>query len=139
MTSILKLSGKCSSFGGISDRGVGQQEGLALVNTVAEAQAQPFAGLFNSVAEWFPNLGLARNLNPNAMYCAMRWNYSVTSAWRLRFSIVRVQSSTGMVAWCRPVDWGPNEDTGRVIDLSPGAMAYLGVATDDTVLVEVCE
>jgi uncharacterized protein (TIGR02594 family) len=37
----------------------------------------------------------------------------------------------------RPVDWGPNANTGRVIDVSPGVMAALGLKTDDTVTVTI--
>ena len=32
-----------------------------------------------------------------------------------------------------PADWGPNEKTGRVADLSPGLMEALGIDTDDEV------
>ena len=48
------------------------------------------------------------------------------------------------VAWCAhlrpgltlkafPADWGPNESTGRVADLSPCLMDDLGIKTDDEV------
>jgi hypothetical protein len=32
-----------------------------------------------------------------------------------------------------PADWGPHENTGRVADISPGLMQYLGIETDDEV------
>jgi hypothetical protein len=32
-----------------------------------------------------------------------------------------------------PADWGPNENTGRVADISPGLMYDLGLTTDDEV------
>jgi hypothetical protein len=32
-----------------------------------------------------------------------------------------------------PADWGPNEKTGRVADLSPGLMADLRIETDGEV------
>lgn len=37
----------------------------------------------------------------------------------------------------QPVDWGPNEKTGRVSDLSPGLMKALGITTDDVVTVRM--
>ena len=33
----------------------------------------------------------------------------------------------------RPVDWGPNERTKRVLDISPGAATTLKVTTDDVI------
>ena len=41
--------------------------------------------------------------------------------------------STGIELTAFPADWGPNEKTGRVADLSPGLMLDLGIATADQV------
>ena len=41
--------------------------------------------------------------------------------------------STGIALTAFPADWGPNEKTGRVADLSPGLMADLRIETDDQV------
>jgi len=38
-----------------------------------------------------------------------------------------------MVATAKPVDWGPNLNTGRVADLSPGLAHFLHLGTDDVV------
>jgi hypothetical protein len=35
--------------------------------------------------------------------------------------------------FARPVDWGPNERTKRVLDISPTAAKALRVRTDDTI------
>ena len=82
--------------------------------------------------------GLARRLNPNAMYLAMRWDYRVTSLVWLRqhqVTITNPKNGRSVLAW--PADWGPNVNTGRVADLSPGVAAKLGLNTDDTVDISV--
>ena len=40
---------------------------------------------------------------------------------------------TGVALMAFPADWGPNESTGRVADISPGLLADLGLSTDDEV------
>jgi hypothetical protein len=43
---------------------------------------------------------------------------------------------TGKSIKCFPADWGPHEEkTGRAADLSPSALEYLGIETDDEVKV----
>ena len=42
---------------------------------------------------------------------------------------------TGKSIKCYPADWGPHEDTGRIADISPSALEYLGISTDDDVVV----
>jgi hypothetical protein len=67
-------------------------------------------------------------------YIACRWNYDVTPKDMLADGIALVRvPATGqeMAAFC--ADWGPNEATGRVADLSPGLLADLGLETDDDV------
>src|SRR4029434_6780 len=54
-----------------------------------------------------------------------------------RERVARVTATTtGMSLLAAPADWGPNENTGRVADLSPGLMEALGITTDDEVQVE---
>jgi hypothetical protein len=36
-----------------------------------------------------------------------------------------------------PADWGPNQSTGRIADLSPSLIQHLGIQTDDTVIVSL--
>jgi hypothetical protein len=40
---------------------------------------------------------------------------------------------TGVALKAFPADWGPNESTGRVADLSPCLMDDLGIKTDGEV------
>lgn len=124
------FEGRCSTFGGPQDLGVSFSEGLALVPDI-ERDLSRWAGLFLP-RSMTGTAGLARSLNPAAFYCAMRWDYAATSKVTLRRCIVLVRGPFGAV-WCRPVDYGPARWTKRVIDLSPGAAAVIGVRTDETV------
>lgn len=129
--SVLTIRGKCSWFGGPKDTGSGDpNEGLALYD---EEQAAKRPDLFLSVGP-----GLFRRLNPDAHYIACRWDYKQTPQTYLRSSKVKVTNErNGKSVAASPVDWGPNERTGRVADLSPGIMAALGLETDNVVMVEV--
>lgn len=111
----LTLEGKCSWFGGPNDKGVGPKEGLALIP------------------------GLARGLDPASFYIACRWNYRQTPKAYLKSITVDVcdPKHPDKVIKCRPVDWGPNKRTGRVADLSPGAIKALGLDTNDIVRVVI--
>lgn len=120
------ITGKISSFGGPNDLGVKKLEGLALYS---RTDRDPF-NLF------LPGgMGMARGLNPKALYCAMRWNYlRQGSVKEIRATLVRVfNPRTGRKVYLRPADWGPGEQTGRLIDVSPEALAQLGAETDETV------
>jgi N-acetylmuramoyl-L-alanine amidase len=122
----MKAEGTCSWFGGPEDMGVDPDEGLALAQTVGDAP------------DLFPlelpadTPALARDLDPNALYIAMRWDYDDLSKEELLDIRVAVHAN-GKTVYCQPIDWGPHEDTGRICDLSPGAMTALGIETDDWV------
>jgi len=123
--------GKCSFFGGPDDiAGMTDDEGLAFIYHVQDAPH-----LF--LPEGTPGtegMGLARQLNPYVPYVACRWDYNVTSKEFLLEHMALVKSlKTGVAIKAFPADWGPNENTGRVADLSPGLMDYLGIQTDDEV------
>jgi hypothetical protein len=121
-------SGKVSMFGGPDDMGVSPDEGLAFHSDLMQA---PHLFLPYQPED---TTGLARRLNPYVHYLACRWNYDVTPKEMLRGGVALVRvPSTGleMAAFC--ADWGPNENTGRVADLSPGLMADLKIETDDEV------
>jgi len=128
MSHTFTVTGKISTFGGPKDMGVTRTEGLALIEP-DDLKIPWFAKLFlpQTTAP-----GLARRLNPEMFYCAARWNYLFTSRSLLRKSLCEVVTAKGRRALCRPVDWGPNIRTGRVMDLSPGLANYLGLKTDDT-------
>lgn len=136
----VKIRGRCSEFGGPEDEGVTHDEGLALFNS-AEEMPQIFLSeqppkINNERIQEGPGLttGLARRLNPESFYCAMRWDYSITPKSILRKSIVRVKNEkNGKHLYAICADFGPRSDTNRVIDLSHGALKYLEIETDDVV------
>jgi N-acetylmuramoyl-L-alanine amidase len=124
----LKLKGKVSWFGGPNDDGVAPDEGLAFIYDVDTAPH-----LFLSYQPQ-GTTGLARRLNPQAYYIATRWDYSATPPPVLLEEMALVTApKTGRSLKLYPADWGPHEDTGRVADISPGAMEALGITTDDEV------
>lgn len=127
------MIGKCSTFGGPADTGVTISEGLALIQP-GEAVLPCYRHLF--IADLNVAHGLARQLNPLAFYCAMRWDYQKRSraGWRASKVVVRANGQSVVVI---PVDWGPNIRTDRIIDLSKGAALALRVHTDDLVTVEI--
>ena len=71
---VLEARGKVSHFGGPADSGVSPSEGLAFIYN--EDDTAPWLFLPNQP----PNTtGLARRLDPNVPYIAMRWDYEVYS------------------------------------------------------------
>jgi N-acetylmuramoyl-L-alanine amidase len=124
----LNLKGKVSWFGGPNDDGVAPDEGLAFIYDVDTAPH-----LFLSYQPQ-GTTGLARRLNPQAYYIATRWDYGETPPPVLLEEMALVTApKTGRSIKVYPADWGPHEDTGRVADISPGAMEALGIQTDDEV------
>ena len=122
--------GKTSWFGGPEDDGVASDEGLAFIY---EVEDQP--SLF--LPEQPPGTtGLARRLDPDAYYIALRWDYNQTPRDQLLNKMAKVYApKTGKVEYAFPADWGPHVDTGRIADISPGLMEQLGIETDDEVAV----
>jgi N-acetylmuramoyl-L-alanine amidase len=122
--------GLVSWFGGPEDDGVDPDEGLAFIY---EVEDQP--DLF--LDEQPPGTtGLARRLDPDTHYIAMRWDYSKSPREMLldKWALVKAPK-TGRKYYARPGDWGPHIDTGRIADISPGLMEKLGITTDDEVVV----
>jgi hypothetical protein len=128
------LRGKMSTFGGPDDSGVNAIEGLALVEP---SQLQQVKDYFLPTQP--PGTtGLARRLNPKTFYLACRWDYEKTSKSFLLESLVTVTNpQNGKTAQAKPVDWGPNKNTGRIADLSPGLAEFLGLQTDQEVEVVI--
>jgi hypothetical protein len=122
------VRGKVSSFGGPSDTGVAPDEGLAFIYDVDDA---PHLFLPSQPPG---TTGLARRLNPEIAYFAVRFNYDETPKPMLLEikGLVRAPK-TGREFVAYPADWGPHTDTGRVADISPGLMDRLGISTDDDV------
>jgi N-acetylmuramoyl-L-alanine amidase len=124
----LNLTGKVSHFGGPLDQGVAPSEGLAWI-TAVEQKPEIFLSYQPE-----GTTGLARRLNPASLYLATRWDYAETPPPVLLEEMALVTApKTGRSVKCYPADWGPHEDTGRVADISPGAMELLGITTDDIV------
>ena len=118
------LVGKISWFGGSADTGVGPSETLALYQMIlASALDKPIYTRY---------------------YCAMRWDYPAIAA-ALAIDASEVVSAlrgaailvtfAGVTVPCVPVDWGPALATGRLIDVGPEVIKYLGCTTDDLVQV----
>lgn len=132
---LFEARGKMSTFGGQTDSGMKTVEGLALYNSVADFVRH---GIADYIGPPTPYSGLGRRLNTSKFYIACRWD--PTTYPRLRDSVAHVTNvRNGKTALLRPVDYGPNEKTGRVADLSPGAAAYLGLETNDVCEVVVYE
>lgn len=129
----MTLTGKMSVFGGPDDTGMKPDEGLALYET---AEQIPDYTLRADDPRLHGATGLGRQLNPDTLYIACRWDYGKTPKTYLRTIMVRVTHGDKSVL-CKPVDYGPGEQTGRVADLSPAAARALGVQTDDTVTVTI--
>jgi len=129
---ILHARGKVSWFGGPEDTGVSPSEGLAFLYDVND-KPEVF------LDEQPPGTtGLARRLDPETYYIAMRWDYETFPKELLAGSgraLVR-SPKTGVQAYAHPADWGPHIDTNRVADISPGLMEHLGITTDDEVEVK---
>jgi uncharacterized protein (TIGR02594 family) len=122
------VEGSCSWFGGPDDKGVKPDEGLAFISNTNQAPH-----LF--LPQQPPGTtGLARRLDPAVFYIACRWDYKKTPRDMLLNNRALVRApDTEMQLMAYPADWGPNEKTGRIADLSPGLMDALGIETDDNV------
>jgi hypothetical protein len=132
--SSIVIDGKMSTFGGPDDHGVKPEEGLALFD---DADVAANADLFLP-DQPAGTSGLAKRLKPNTNYLACRWDYAVTPKNFLKGIKVKVSKAEGAPSIeARPVDWGPNIDTGRVADLSPGLATALGLNTNNTCHVEI--
>lgn len=125
---LVRLSGKCSWFGGPNDTGVAPDEGLAFIYEYEEA---PHLFLPFQPPD---TTGLARRLNPHMHFIATRWDYDVTPRTMLLQEKALVYApQTNIVLLAYPADWGPHVDTGRVADLSKGLLEGLALQTDDEV------
>ena len=129
---LFDAEGKCSYFGGPEDTGVSSSEGLAFHYEINTANQHLFLPLQPSGTD-----GLARRLNAKAVhYIACRWDYNITPKKMLAESgevALVTNMETGIAQTAFPADWGPNESTGRVADLSPALMRDLMLETDDRV------
>lgn len=120
--------GRCSHFGGPDDMGVSDSEGLAFLFDV---QDKPHVFLPEDTPGT-EGKGLARRLNPHTHYIACRWDYNRTPKAMLAGPDVAMVKAleTGLFMVAHPADWGPNEATGRIADISPSLMYDLQITTD---------
>lgn len=126
------LKGRVSWFGGPEDSGVSPEEGLAFIYNYEDAP-----DLF--LLEQPPGTsGLARRLNPETSFLAVRWDYDRYPKEMLAscsyVALVRAVKN-GRFAIAFPADWGPHDSTGRVADISKSLMRTLDLETDDEVVI----
>ena len=72
-------------------------------------------------------------LLPNAIFIII-WEI-LRPCWTVARSATQINPKTGAAVVVRVVDWGPDIDTKRIMDLSPQAKKDLGLKTDDEALV----
>ena len=120
--------GKINIFGGPKDRGIKPDDKLALPTGP------------HSVYE------RVRSLNPKSFYCSMRWNYhvqhltpeEVKRSWANKKLLV-TNAKNGNAVVVRAVDYGPHENTGLDIGVSPGAAEALGIEVGDEVDISLAD
>ena len=114
--------GKVGVFGGPKDHGYKPDDKLALPTGPHSA--------FERV----------RTLNPKSYYCMMRWDYRIEhmspeegKRWWANKKLLVTNPKGGQSVIVRAVDFGPHENTGLAISVSPGALESLGVEVGDEV------
>jgi len=120
--------GKTGVFGGPKDRGIKPDDKLAL-------PTGPH-GVYERI----------RSLNPKSFYCAMRWNYHVehltpeeVKRWWANKKLLVTNPKNASAVIVRAVDYGPHENTGLDISVSPGAAAALEIEVGDEVNIEFAD
>jgi hypothetical protein len=116
------LKGKVNIFGGPKDRGFKPDDKLSLPTGPHFAYE------------------LVRSLNPKSFYCSMRWDYHLQhmspeegKRWWANKKILVTNPANGVAVIVRAVDYGPHENTGFDIGISPGAAEALSLAPGDEV------
>ena len=114
--------GKAGLLGGPKDRGIKPDDKLALPTGPHFAYER------------------VRSLNPKSFYCAMRWEYRFEhkspeegKRWWANKKLLVTNPKSGVAVVVRAVDYGPHENTGLSISLSPGAAEALGIEVGDEV------
>jgi hypothetical protein len=115
-------SGKAGVFGGPKDRGIKPDDKLALPTGPHSTYER------------------VRSLNPKSFYCAMRWEYRIEhkspeegKRWWANKKLLVTNPKSGASVVVRAVDYGPHENTGLDISISPGAAEALGIEVGDEV------
>jgi hypothetical protein len=120
--------GKAGVLGGSKDRGVKAEDKLALP-----------AGRHFSYER-------VHSLNPKTFYCAMRWDYRILGKspeegkrWWANKKILVTNPANQNQVIVRAVDYGPHENTGLTISLSPAALEALGLEIGGEVQIEFAD
>jgi hypothetical protein len=140
-TNFIVLEGKMSTFGGPEDHGVEPDENLALCDCLSDnynfGVSSNIAALFLK-AQPYGTTGTARRLDTTKYYIACRWDYTKTpKEYLIRIQVTVKNLRNGKSLLAQPIDWGPNENTGRIADMSPGLSFALGLYTDDICQVKI--
>jgi hypothetical protein len=121
-------SGKAGVLGGSKDRGIKPEDKLALP-----------AGRHFTYER-------VHSLNPKTFYCAMRWDYRVQGKspeegkrWWANKKILITNPANGNQVVVRAVDYGPHENTGLTISLSPAALEALAIEVGGEVKIEFAD
>ena len=118
------VRGTISHFGGPNDTGVTSTETGALTGERLRSLNNPLNASRSTIQS-----------RPEDFYfVAMRWSYSPNgkSWWRNARVVIR-NPDNGKLVVVRPVDWGPNTRTRRIVDVSPQTERDLGTSTDRSV------
>ncbi len=129
------MTGKCSIFGGTGDAGMVNDSGLALYEP-HEADKRP--DIFLPAPATQPNQPTWARLRADFPYLALRYDHKVPRdiLQNTPYKITNPKTGQWVVGFL--CDWGPNENTGRLVDVSPMIAARLRIQTDDEVTVEPC-
>lgn len=125
------MIGKCSTFGGPIDSGMSETEGLGVFEH-GEADKRP--DLFMPRGP-NPAQGASKRLRHNALYFAYRYQLDPKPAREELQSAMWMFTNpkNGLSVVLSLVDWGPNEKTGRIFDISPYAANLLLIDTDQEI------
>jgi hypothetical protein len=120
------VRGRVSWFGGPRDTGVTSTETGAITGEHLRSLNDPVD----------PSASTLSSRPADYYYVAMRWAYAPNGTrWWRDARLVIVNPASGRAVVVRPVDWGPNTSTRRILDLSPQALTDLGLSTDGEALV----
>ncbi len=115
------VEGRTSEFGGPNDTGVSATETGAISGEVLRRLNAPLN----------PSAATLASRPEDYYYVAMRFDYTnVGRAFWANARLLVLDRASGRAVVVRPVDWGPNTSTGRLLDLSPQVLRDLQVATD---------
>jgi hypothetical protein len=131
---MISFSGKISTFGGSSDLFMKPTEGLALFEH-HEADKRP--DLFCEAEFDRSDFPVWKRLRETSMYCAFRYNQSIPRRVLQETPVKIINPKNSKFVMASIVDWGPNEDTHRMIDVSEGVANALDLETDDIANVEI--